>query len=156
MFLSFFFVETRCGWYVSTGVLDQSCREVCDQRTAISGSSDQLASPPIDETTRCWIRLWHAEVVHLQWETMVLTLRASRAQLVHEQLFYESASRIDQKNIRKSFYSNRMEWKGSSERDVCPSFSEILHDLHHLGYPFHHQHLWQELTGLSCPATTPE
>jgi hypothetical protein len=60
-----------------------------------------------------------------------------RAQLVHEQLFYESANRIDQKNIRKSFY-------------------KILHDLHHLGYPFHHQHLWQELTGLSCPSTTIE
>ncbi|CAF3403343.1 unnamed protein product [Rotaria sp. Silwood1] len=58
-----------------------------------------------------------------------------RAQLVHEQLFYESANRIDQKNIRKSFY-------------------KILHDLHHLGYPFHHQHLWQELTGLQCPSTT--
>jgi hypothetical protein len=33
---------------------------------------------------------------------------------------------------------------------------EILHDLHHLGYPFHHQHLWQELTGLPCPSTTTE
>ncbi|CAF0827696.1 unnamed protein product [Adineta steineri] len=60
-----------------------------------------------------------------------------RAQLVHEQLFYESANRIDQKNIRKSFY-------------------KILHDLHHLGYSFHHQHLWQELTGLQCPTTTAE
>ncbi|CAF1000100.1 unnamed protein product [Rotaria sordida] len=58
-----------------------------------------------------------------------------RAQLVHEQLFYESVTKIDQKNIRKSFY-------------------KILHDLHHLGYPFHHQHLWQELTGLQCPSTT--
>ncbi|CAF1683274.1 unnamed protein product [Rotaria magnacalcarata] len=57
-----------------------------------------------------------------------------RAQLVHEQLFYESANRIDQKNVRKSFY-------------------KILHELHHLGYPFYHQHLWQELTGLQCPST---
>lgn len=29
-------------------------------------------------------------------------------------------------------------------------YLEILHDL---SYPFHHQHLWQELTGLSCPST---
>lgn len=31
-----------------------------------------------------------------------------RAQLVHEQLFYESANKIDQKNIRKSFYSKNI------------------------------------------------
>lgn len=58
-----------------------------------------------------------------------------RAQLVHEQLFYESVSRIDQKNVRKSYY-------------------KILHDLHHLGYPFHHQRLWEEISGLSCPINT--
>ncbi len=28
-----------------------------------------------------------------------------RAQIIHEQLFYESANRNDQKTIRKSFYS---------------------------------------------------
>ena len=152
----FFCLETRCWWYVFTGVLDQSRSEVCDQRTTLTGSSDHLASPSVDETTRRWIRLWHPEVVRFQSETTVLTRLASRAQLVHEQLFYESASRVDQKNIRKSFYSNRTEWKASGWRDVSFSHSEILHDLHHLGYPFHHQHLWQELTGLSCPATIPE
>ncbi|CAF0813761.1 unnamed protein product [Adineta ricciae] len=57
-----------------------------------------------------------------------------RAQLVHEQMFYESANKIDQKTIRKSFY-------------------KILHELHHLGYPFYHQQLWQEVTGLLCPIT---
>ncbi|UJR15883.1 hypothetical protein I4U23_002808 [Adineta vaga] len=58
-----------------------------------------------------------------------------RAQIIHEQMFYESANKIDQKNFRKSFY-------------------KILHDLHHLGYPFHHQQLWQEITGLACPTTS--
>lgn len=78
-----------------------------------------------------------------------------RAQLVHEQLFYESANRIDQKNIRKSFYSKRKKRMIFYEI-IFFVIKEILHDLHHLGYPFHHQHLWEELTGLSCPSTITE
>ena len=69
-----FCLETRCWWYVFTSVLDQSRSGVCDQQTIIGGSSDQLASPSIDETTCRWIRLCHPEIVHFRLETMVLAL----------------------------------------------------------------------------------
>ena len=61
----------------------------------------------IDEATRSRIRLRNFTVrsrVNSDRHELV-SRRKSSAQIVHEQLFYESADRIDQKNIRKSFYS---------------------------------------------------
>ncbi|CAF0753954.1 unnamed protein product [Didymodactylos carnosus] len=57
-----------------------------------------------------------------------------RAQIEHDIIFYDNSSSSNQKNIRKSYYKH-------------------MHELMHISYPFCHQRLWTELTGLQCAIT---
>ena len=122
--------------------------------TTTTERSNDITKSSSNETTISWIRLWNIEVRNRLFER-----NQTRNSFLELNLFMNNSSmKVSIESIRKIF-ENPIIVRGDSSfhcEKLLFFFVEILHDLHHLGYPFHHQHLWQELSGLICPSTIAE